>query len=200
MPTLEVARQIVVPDSDELADRVFVDLGAVGNQDDRCVKRRDPADPGRERRPKLHVVDARDVATGVVVDGAHVHHRFSASLVRVYLMGCQWRKPRQFPEDAWTATIHCAHVVKIGWVTWHTCEQAISKRLRIRQRQQRIAAAFATDRGRRFRGRGRRTERAGAVRRIDHDVVTQRQDSVMQGVIQLMGQTRRVLMAQQVSP
>jgi hypothetical protein len=42
---IEVARQIVITDTDELADRVLVDLGGLGNQDNWCTNRHDPANP-----------------------------------------------------------------------------------------------------------------------------------------------------------
>src|SRR5205807_1170842 len=76
---------------------------------------------------------------------------------------------------------------------------AIGKYLRVRQREERIAAALATDGRRRFCARGGGTERTGAVRRMNNHVITERQDLVMQSAVELMGQARRVLMSEQVS-
>src|SRR5207253_1677026 len=69
---IEISREIVVADADELAHGVLVDLRCVGNEDDGRTEWHNPADPRGERWAKLDVINARDMAVCVVVNRAHV--------------------------------------------------------------------------------------------------------------------------------
>ena len=97
------------------------------------------------------MVHAGNVAAGVVVDGPRIDHRFSVSMTRMHIVRCQWREPREFPKDVRAATIHRPHVVKVGRITGHACQQALGERLRVRQCQEWIGATLPTDGAGRFR-------------------------------------------------
>src|SRR5205823_5352214 len=122
-----IARQIVVPDADELADRVLMDLSCVRDEDDRCSKRHDPADPRCKRWTKLHMVDTRYVATRVLVHRAHVDHRFAASMARLHVLRAERCELGPMAKHPRPSLVQRAHVVKIRWITGHAGPEPISE-------------------------------------------------------------------------
>src|SRR5438445_11186933 len=136
----------------------------------------------------------------VVVDGPHVDHRSAPLMARLDLKRMERSESWNVAEDARSTPVQRTHAEEVRRVTRHTPQESVRKSVCSSEPQKWIAASLGPNGGNAFGASRGGTERSGAVGWIYHHVVAKRQDAFVQRSVQLVRETGRVLVAEQVRP